>query len=84
MDEKPKVANEFLKDFVNEAIELIKSGFVYKNHVYSFKIKAIICDAPAKAWITYTKSHNAYCSCSKCFVEGEYINNKCVFQQYQI
>lgn len=44
---KPKNPNEYLKEFVNEAIYLITNGILINNQKYDFKIKVIICDTPA-------------------------------------
>lgn len=48
---KPKNPNEYLKEFVNEAIYLITNGIFINNQKYDFKIKVIICDTPAKSYI---------------------------------
>lgn len=32
-----------------------------------------MCDAPARAFITYTKNHTGYFSCPKCTQEEDYI-----------
>ncbi|KAJ8914057.1 hypothetical protein NQ315_017578 [Exocentrus adspersus] len=77
--EKPVNANVFLNEFVQEAIELVTNGFIYKNKSYFVKFKAFICDAPAKSYITFTKSHTAYNSCTKCHAEGDYVSNRICF-----
>lgn len=45
------------------------------------KLNVIICDVPAKAFITYTKGHAGYDSCSKCTVEGDYVANRMCFAE---
>lgn len=50
--------NDFLTDFVEEAITLSKYGIQINNEIYQFKINAFICDVPAKAFITFTKDHS--------------------------
>lgn len=62
--EKPKDANDLLKDFVNDVVELSTTGIKHNGIMYSIRIKAIICDAPAKAFVTYTVCHTGYSSCS--------------------
>ncbi|KAF2885167.1 hypothetical protein ILUMI_21012 [Ignelater luminosus] len=54
---KPKKPNEFLKQFVDEAVDLTQNGFQFNNKILPFKIKFFICDAPAKFFITCTKCH---------------------------
>lgn len=79
--EKPKDANTFLYDFVQETIDLVNNGLYINTHFYHIKINAFICDAPAKSFITFTKGHSGYASCSKCQIEGEYTNNRICFPQ---
>lgn len=77
--EKPSNANDFLSDFTTEAIELSKEGFTYNNENIPFAIKAFICDAPAKSFITYCKSHTGFFSCTKCMQKGKYIKGRVCF-----
>lgn len=44
---KPNDANVFLKDFINEAIDLSMHGITINESNYPFKIKGFICDTPA-------------------------------------
>uniref|UniRef100_A0A6P7GVQ8 Uncharacterized protein LOC114347306 n=1 Tax=Diabrotica virgifera virgifera TaxID=50390 RepID=A0A6P7GVQ8_DIAVI len=78
-NEKPNSANEFMADFVNEAIELITNGFVYNKIRYSVKIVCFICDVPAKSFIKCTVGHTGYNSCSKCNIKGTYIAHRTCF-----
>ncbi|EZA48013.1 hypothetical protein X777_14474 [Ooceraea biroi] len=71
---KPENPNEYLKEFVNEAIYLTTNGIFINNQKYDLKIKVIICDTPAKSYILNVKSHTGYYSCTKCKVEGCLIN----------
>jgi len=73
---KPNNANDFLSDFTVEAIKLSEEGFTYDNQNIPFAIKAFICDAPAKSFITYCKSHTGFFSCTKCMQKGKYIKGR--------
>lgn len=77
--EKPKNSNEYLKDFVDEAITLINDGILFNEKIYSVCIKQFICDSPAKAFILCVKSHSGYSSCTKCVIEGDYRKNRVCF-----
>lgn len=79
--EKPKDPNTFLQEFVTEAIHLIEHGVDFNFKTYSFKIKYFICDVPAKSYILCTKGHSGYYSCTKCDVEGCYINGRVCFPE---
>lgn len=77
--EKPNNANDFLSDFVIEATELSQQGFTLNNHNIPFLIKAFICDAPAKSFITYCKGHIGFFSCTKCMQKGKYVKGRVCF-----
>uniref|UniRef100_A0A1Y1K7P0 DUF4806 domain-containing protein n=1 Tax=Photinus pyralis TaxID=7054 RepID=A0A1Y1K7P0_PHOPY len=76
---KPLSPNEYLKEFVEEAKFILKNGIEIKNRQCRVEIRAFICDAPAKAYITMTKGHNAHFGCGKCEQEGKYYNNRVIF-----
>lgn len=76
---KPKDSNTFLKDFVTEATELLLHGFEFNNNHVTVVIDGICCDAPAKSFVLKTKGHTGLNSCSKCTIEGEYLNWRTVF-----
>lgn len=75
---KPDDVNEFLQDFVDEAIELTKSGFSQDGRSAQIIIKGFICDAPARAFITCIKSHTGYYGCGKCSAKGKHLENRVV------
>ncbi|KYN04656.1 hypothetical protein ALC62_04487 [Cyphomyrmex costatus] len=81
---KPRNANEFLQKFYDEYVILHNEGFLFKNKRYYVTIRAIICDTPAKSFITGIKGHNAYFGCGKCFCEGIYYNHKIVFLEEDV
>ncbi|XP_011859938.1 PREDICTED: uncharacterized protein LOC105557334 [Vollenhovia emeryi] len=76
---KPNDANDFLREFVNDFILLSQTGIIVSNKKYTVTLNAILCDAPAKSFITYTKGHTGYFSCSKCIQEGDFVSNRVVF-----
>ncbi|XP_076294813.1 uncharacterized protein LOC143215984 [Lasioglossum baleicum] len=77
--EKPKDINNFLYDFVEEAKDLINNGFLINEQHFHLHIKSFICDAPAKSSIKYVKGHTGYHSCTKCCIEGDFIDNRVCF-----
>lgn len=80
---KPTCPNQYLDKFVSE-FNLIKekNGFRFGEHTYQVEILSFICDLPAKSFVTCTKSHNGYFSCSKCIIEGDYIENRMTFLEH--
>lgn len=79
---KPSDANEFLNDFVNDVIFLLKNGIIVSNVKYTVSINAIVCDTPARSFITFTKGHTGYFSCSKCMQEGDFVKNRVIFPEF--
>lgn len=78
---KPKDANKFLIDFINDFIFLLQNGITVSNIKYTIAMGVILCDAPARAFITYTKSHSGYFSCTKCIQKGHFAYNRVVFSK---
>ncbi|XP_063215738.1 uncharacterized protein LOC134527205 [Bacillus rossius redtenbacheri] len=77
--EKPRSANDFLQTFVTEASHLVHYGIIVENETTAVKIHALICDAPAKAFVLYIKGHSGYNSCVKCTVQGQYKERRVCF-----
>ena len=69
---EPNDLNLFLYDFVEEAKLLRREGFEFDGKNVKVKVLGFMCDAPARAKITCTVSHNSYFGCSKCLTRGEY------------
>lgn len=76
---KPTHAEEFLRPFVDEAVELSQDGFLYNNVQVKVCISALICDAPAAAYVLAVKQHTGYNSCRKCTIRGKWIRSKVCF-----
>jgi hypothetical protein len=78
----PKDSDVFLDDFATEAKLLIDNGIlVGKDKVHCrFQIRAFCADAPARAYITCIKYHNAFNGCSKCNQVGFSIDRTTVYQ----
>ncbi|CAH0558902.1 unnamed protein product [Brassicogethes aeneus] len=76
---KPKPLAIYLEDFLNELLNLIENGLLFKNKLFKINIHSFICDAPARAYLKCVKSHNGYSSCDKCVNPGEYFNGRIIF-----
>lgn len=79
--QKPDSPNQFLKSFVDEFVELKVSGVEVKGVKVYVQINALICDAPAKSYVTCTKGHTGYHGCSKCTQEGDFFKNRMTFPE---
>lgn len=77
--EKPKDSNTFLSDFIIEAKDLITNGLIVNQVKRKISINAYCCDAPAKAFILKIKNHTGFSSCTRCTIDGKYINNRACF-----
>lgn len=78
---KPKDVNQFLKYFVDEMILLHNEKLILYGKEVNVKIRCIICDAPARAFISRVKQFNGYFGCHKCTQEGEYIDGRMTFPE---
>ena len=72
---KPHSANLFMQKTVLELKNIVNTGLKFKGGLCNVHLKAIICDSPARSFITYTKHHSGYFSCTKCEQEGEYVDH---------
>lgn len=78
-NKKPLCINSFLHDLINDLKDLFSNGILYKNRVIQFKIRAFICDAPARAFVTGCVGHNAFHGCSRCLQIGRRENRVTVY-----
>lgn len=60
----PPNLDAYLDDFVNEVIEL-RNGFNIENRYYKLKIRNIIADAPARAWLKCVNQHGSKFACER-------------------
>ncbi|KAE8743702.1 hypothetical protein FOCC_FOCC009653, partial [Frankliniella occidentalis] len=75
----PEDVYEFLMDFALEVESLERQGVEVGVNRYQFGIRNYILDAPARAFIKCCVLFNSRCSCEKCCVVGEYVNNRMTF-----
>ena len=69
---KPDSVDEYLADFLAELQQLTRDGIKSSGKTIRLVIKAFICDAPARAFLKCTKSHNSYYACERCTIRGYY------------
>lgn len=87
-NEKPHDSNIFMKNFNDELKDLIVNGVSIEvcdqnNRYITSKKKIIIdafcCDSPAKSFLLKTKGHTGFYSCSRCTVQGKFIQRRVCF-----
>lgn len=74
---KPVSVNEYLQFFVNEFLD--NKTLTVHGQKIPVILKGIVCDAPARAFISGIKNHTGYYGCAKCSTKGEYRENRVVF-----
>ncbi|XP_060881565.1 uncharacterized protein LOC132953033 [Metopolophium dirhodum] len=74
--EKPHCSNDFLLDFTVEANELTANGIMINSVQINVIIDVFCCDSPAKSFILKVKGHSGFSSCTRCNIEGEYIDRR--------
>lgn len=81
--QKTESYNNYLLEFVEEIEDLLQNGFLWNGIIHPVQVRAIICDAPAMAFVKAIKSHGGYYCCSKCYIKGEAVatgnNTKIVY-----
>nr|XP_049462025.1 uncharacterized protein LOC120961284 [Anopheles coluzzii] len=78
-ESKSLILEEFLDQFVDEMNHLFMNGLIIGNRFYWVASRAIIADAPARAFIKGVKGHNAYSGCQKCTIVGELHGHRMYF-----
>ena len=76
---KPSNCTDFLRDFLIEYKELNENGLTVNQNHYFCKINALVCDAPARQYLKFIKSHNGYYGCERCVIKGESIERRMIF-----
>lgn len=64
--QKPHDINQFLEKFVEEIFDLQENHLFIGGKKILFKIRAVICDAPAKSFVCGIAHHSSANGCSKC------------------
>ena len=76
---KPPSLDDYMKEFLSEIRKLIENGLQHEGENYCVAVKAITCDAPARAYLKRTVNHTGYYSCERCMVKGAYVKHRVVF-----
>ena len=71
---KPGCANDFMQEFVDDYNTVRRYGFCLNGSdvVYKIELKAVVCDAPARAFVKCMKGHGGYYGCDFCETAGEW------------
>lgn len=77
---KPSDPFTFMHDFIQEMKRLEQDGFMFQNKHFSLALSAVICDAPARAFVKNVMGHNAYYGCERCVQRGVW-NKKVTFPE---
>ena len=78
---KPTSVSDFLNDFINEMNDIKQHGFEYDGKQYRLILTAVICDAPARAFVKCIKGHSGYNACERCVQEGVYTDGRMTFPE---
>lgn len=76
---KPQDANEYLQMFVNDITNFINNGITHESRIVRINFHALICDTPAKSFVLSVKAHTGYNSCTKCTINGVYVDRTVCF-----
>lgn len=76
---KPNSSDDYMENFINEFNELLTRGVYVKEHLFIIKLKCLICDTPARAFLKDTLGHTGLEACERCEVVGEKVDRTTVF-----
>ena len=76
---KPNCVTDYLDDFINEINILRIDGIHFNDKIYDVKLKAFICDAPARTFLKCIFGHTGYNACERCQVKGSRDSNRTVY-----
>ena len=70
---------DYLVDFINDLNDLMENGLQFGDKLYNVAVKAVVCDAPARATIKCTKQFMARFGCDQCEKRGEHDGKRMVW-----
>lgn len=76
---KPNSVAEYLEEFIQEVNQLNMNGFIVEGKHFNMKLKCIIGDTPARAFLKRTLGHTGKEACERCEVVGEKIDRTTVY-----
>ena len=71
-------AKDLLADFIEECKKIMETGITHGSRTIQVKLRAVICDAPARAFLTATKGHIGFHSCRRCVQKGLQRNRRII------
>ncbi|KAM0727557.1 hypothetical protein ACS0PU_005806 [Formica fusca] len=78
----PSNLDAYLEDFINEALEIM-NGFNIEDRCYKPKIRNIIADAPARAWLKCVNQHGNKFACERCTIKGVWFGNRMTYPSHE-
>lgn len=78
-EKKPLNIDLYLHDLIYELQLLKEDGFSYADFKINIKIRAFVCDTPARSYICGIRGHNSLNGCSKCDQKGVSISRVTTF-----
>ena len=72
---------EFLNESISEIKEVLEHGVQVKDATVHCKLRAVICDAPAKSFAKAIKQFNGHYGCDRCDQKGDHRNGRMLFHK---
>ena len=76
---KPPDVDEYLREFVDEYNDIRNNDLRLGFRTVRVRIHAVVCDAPARAYVKCVKLHSGYAACDKCEVFGRRYRRRQIF-----
>ncbi|KYM98543.1 hypothetical protein ALC62_10742 [Cyphomyrmex costatus] len=78
----PSNLDNYLEDFINESLKLM-NGFNIEDKYYKLKVRNIIADAPARAWLKCVNQHGNKFACERCTIKGVWFGNRITYPPHE-
>ena len=68
--------------FIDEYVTLRNGGLTFQSTTYQVRLKIVLCDALARAFVKGIKSHNGISGCERCIQRGQKVNGTWTYQDF--
>lgn len=82
-DKKPSNINKYLEQFVSELNDIQRNGLLVNGKNFCVRVKAFICDRPARSVIKCVKNHGGFYACERCLVKGVRVEGRTVYPEVE-
>ena len=72
---------DYIKEFTDEMKDLMRDGLHFRGRKFPIKVRAFVCDAPARAQLKCVKQFSSKYGCDHCESRGEHDGHRMTWPQ---